>query len=132
MRRLVCFSLLLLIAFLGCETGHHEGVTGHVTLDGQPLANAEVIFTPAERGRPAIAMTDASGAYELVYTINEKGAPAGKYIVRIRTATTTPGEDGRDVQSPETVPAKYNRHSELSVVVKEGEANQFDFELQSQ
>lgn len=116
---------------LGCEGGN-EGVTGTVSLDGQPLPNAEVVFTPTEGGRPASATTDEAGKYDLLYTINEKGAPAGKYLVRIRTATTTTGDDGRDVLSPEKVPAEYNRQSELTVEVKDGVSNQFDFDLKSQ
>ena len=116
---------------LGCGS-NNEGVTGTITLDGQPLADAEVVFTPEEGGRPASAMTDSAGKYDLVYTINEKGAPAGKYIVRIRASKTKTGEDGRDVNTPEVVPPKYNQKSELMVEVKDGGANQFDFAIESE
>lgn len=125
-----CIALFSITLLLGCG-GTNEGVTGTVTLDGQPLPDAEVVFTPQEGGRPASAMTDAEGKYDLVYTINETGAPAGKYIVRIRASKTETGEDGRDVNTPEVVPAKYNQNSELVAEVKEGESNQFDFELES-
>ena len=79
-----------------------------------------------------MATTDASGSYDLVYTVNQKGAPPGKYIVRIRTARTTTGDSGQDINSPEKVPAKYNQKSELVAEIQEGQANQFDFDLQSQ
>lgn len=132
MKQLLYFSILILAASLaGCSVDQ-EGVSGVVTLDGQPLSKAEVVFTPTEGGRPATAMTNESGKYDLVYTIDQRGAPAGEYIVRIRTATTTTGEDGRDVQSPEQVPANYNQQSELIVEVKEGASNQFDFDLESE
>ncbi|WP_144972051.1 carboxypeptidase-like regulatory domain-containing protein [Bremerella volcania] len=130
-RTLNCAILFCLMSLVGCQGGN-EGVTGTVSLDGKPLPKAEVVFTPTEGGRPATATTDASGKYDLLYTINQKGAPAGEYVVRIRTATTTTGEDGRDIQSPELVPAKYNQQSELVVEVKEGAANQFDFDLKSE
>lgn len=126
-----CFALLSFMLLLGCGS-NNEGVTGTITLDGQPLADAEVVFTPEEGGRPATAMTDSAGKYDLVYTINEKGAPAGKYIVRIRASKTKTGEDGRDVNTPEVVPPKYNQKSELMVEVKDGGANQFDFAIESE
>ncbi|WDI42572.1 carboxypeptidase-like regulatory domain-containing protein [Bremerella sp. P1] len=130
-RLLYCFALILSTSLLGCN-GNQEGVTGTVTLDGQPLPKAEVVFTPTEGGRPATAMTDASGKYDLVYTIDQTGAPPGEYVVRIRAARTETGEDGRDVMTPESVPAKYNEQSQLIVEVQEGASNQFDFDLESE
>jgi len=133
MRLLSSLMLVFAATFAaGCQGGDHEGVTGIVTLDNQPLPKAQVVFTPTEGGRPASATTDASGKYDLVYTRDKKGAPAGEYLVRIRTGGTKEGEDGRDVKIPEKVPDKYNRRSELTVVVKEGEANTFDFDLESE
>lgn len=116
---------------LGCQ-GDNEGVTGTITLDGQPLTDAEVVFTPQEGGRPAMATTDASGKYELIYTVNQRGAPPGKYIVRIRSARTETGENGQDVNIPEKVPAKYNQKSELAAEIQDGQSNQFNFDLESQ
>lgn len=130
-RLLYCFTLILATSLLGCNS-NQEGVTGTVTLDGQPLPKAEVVFTPTEGGRPATAMTDASGKYDLVYTIDQTGAPPGEYVVRIRAARTETGEDGRDVMTPESVPAKYNEQSQLIVEVQEGASNQFDFDLESE
>jgi hypothetical protein len=66
--------------------------TGSVTLNGEPLAGANVIFVPdisVEGGRMAMAVTDESGAYELITRVrgasDEKsmGALPGEYTVAI-------------------------------------------------
>lgn len=133
MNRIVPWSLLLATILLsGCNSSANEGVTGTITLDGQPLPDADVVFTPQEGGRPAMGTTDASGNFELVYTIHEKGAPAGSYIVRIRTSRTETGENGRDVNTPEKVPPKYNNRSELIAEIQDGANNHFDFKLESE
>ena len=64
-------------------------VSGKVTLDGQPLANATVRFIPLndegtqERKGASIAMglTDESGHYRLFYVKDTAGAAVGKNVV---------------------------------------------------
>lgn len=124
-------SLLGMVMLAGCQGSGTEGVTGTVTLDSQPLSDAEVVFTPENGGRPASAVTNESGEYDLRYTVDKPGAPAGKYSVVIRTGTSKIGADGNEEQVPEVVPAKYNRRSELTAEIVEGETNRFDFELES-
>jgi len=130
-RLLSCLALLSIASLLGCQ-GDNQGVGGTITLDGQPLPHAEVVFTPTQGGRPATAVTDAKGQYDLVYTINQPGTPPGEYLVRIRAARTETGENGQDITTPEVVPPKYNRQSELLVEVKKGQPTQFDFDLKSE
>ena len=58
----VVLLLVALVAFIPACGGKKiktEGVTGKVTLDGQPLANATVFFTPAACKR-AIASSASS------------------------------------------------------------------------
>ncbi len=66
--------------------------TGRVTLKGQPLPGATVMFVPvlgSAAGRDATAITDANGAYELSTLVpgvspkNSKGALPGEYVVAI-------------------------------------------------
>ncbi len=93
-------------------------VTGVVTLDGEPLANASIAFT-MEGFRPSVGHTDSEGKYELIYIRDTKGAAVGTHTVRIRQF----GSRGR-------VPARYDMESELTGEVKPGE-NVINFTLLS-
>ncbi|MBN2295894.1 MAG: carboxypeptidase regulatory-like domain-containing protein [Pirellulales bacterium] len=106
---------------LGCGSGAPAVATveGTITLDGQPLSDARVIFEPVN-GRRSMAITDESGRYELNYLRETMGARLGKHIVRITQA------DGDPQREP--VPVRYNRDSTLSAEVKPGK-NVIDFPL---
>lgn len=133
MKRLAAYYPVLALALmLGCGSSGNQPTTGTVTLDGEPLVSAEIIFTPEDGGRPAVAETDSSGNFELIYKVGEMGAPPGKYVVRIQTSTTTYDEDGEETMIEEKLPAKYNRQSTLTCEVKAGEVNHFDLALDSQ
>jgi hypothetical protein len=83
---------LLLVALpLGCK-GRDPGtvpVSGRVTLDGQPLANATVTFTPAEASGARLlpqssGKTDEQGRFSLkVDTGQRSGAIVGLHRVRV-------------------------------------------------
>ncbi len=132
---LVSLGCLLLV---GCGGGNTADVSGTVTMDGEPLEGAIVMFMPESTGgsggRPASAVTDAEGNYELVYGRGATGAVPGTYQVSIRTYRS-PNEDaetpeekaGRD----ETVPARYNADTELVETV-EADGGVIDFELSSE
>ena len=104
-------------------------VSGTVTLDGKPLANATVMFQP-EQGRPSYGVTDDDGYYELRYTANTDGAVVGKHVVSI-TTYEDPEEEGQK-PTPEKVPVDYNENAaenpEMNVEVKSG-SQTFDFNL---
>ena len=55
-------------------------VTGTVTRNGKPVANAFLNFKPVQ-GRPSWAITDARGKYALEYDATTKGAVIGKHTV---------------------------------------------------
>lgn len=119
---------------LGCGGGR-EGtayVEGRVTLDGEPLAGATVLFVP-QAGRPASGVTNADGRYVLEYEPGKRGAPVGTCRVQITTGRgESLGPDGKVIPAvPEKVPMRYNVKSELSVVVEAGKRNRFDFDLKS-
>lgn len=121
-------SLLPMIAS-GCGSSDVGDVSGQVTLDGEPLEGAEVIFEPDE-GRPSRATTDAEGRYTLQYTADTMGAKVGPHTVRITTAETVVGENYETTETPERVPENYNTNSKLRVEVKPG-SNEYDFPLKS-
>jgi len=124
-------AIALPLALSGCGEAH-PSVTGKVTLDGSPLADAIVSFMPEnEEGIPAFGRTDREGHYTLHESSEAGGAVVGKYTVRI--STFREGQPDADPPIPpvkEKVPPRYNVETELAVEVKEGE-NVFDFDLES-
>ena len=129
---LLCASLATALLASGCFRGPRLGaVTGNVTLDGEPLANAQVEFQPT-RGAPSYGTTNSLGQYELKYTKDKPGARVGSHVVRITTQTTAVDpETGEEYQIPQQVPEKYNYRSDLLRQVK-AEPNVFDFPLESE
>lgn len=138
LKQLGLFAVCLMLS--GCggaavnDKPKSEKVTGKITLDGSPLANALVTFSPTDK-RDSTGTTDAEGRYELKFGPNP-GAVVGNHTVRI--ITKIPGVQQHDARgevipdnSPERVPPKYNVTTELNRDVVEGKANVFDFELSS-
>jgi len=123
---LSALACLLLLLAVGCSGNKDipplRTVTGLVTLDGKPLADANVAFAP-EHGRTSIGRTDAAGRYELYFDGPNKGAAVGRHRVII---TTMPSMDSAH---PIFVPARYNVQTTLTAEVKPGK-NTFDFALQ--
>lgn len=124
------FSVALLLGCGGGEGPELGSVEGTVTLDGDPLPNATVTFTPRDGGRLSIGITDDDGHYELKHTPSRDGALIGKHRVTITTASSKTGADGNDIEIPEKLPANYNAETELERDVEAG-SNEFDFELDS-
>jgi len=83
---LVCLvAVVFLACSLGCGGSSNIGeVTGVLTLEGEPLANARVTFYPAV-GRASQGISDSSGRYELKYLRKQKGAVVGEHRVTVST-----------------------------------------------
>ena len=123
------WAIFVALSSVGCGSASNS-VTGIVTLDSEPLAEALVQFTPLDaEGRIALGKTSADGTYELQSSRDVTDVAAGTYRVTITTSDVT-GEDelGRVLRSEEKVPAKYNSKTELTKEVIEG-ANKIDFDL---
>lgn len=122
---------LLLASLGGCrEAGPQIApVSGRVTLDGQPLFEAEVMFQPEGVGSPSYGFTDEEGRYELGYNRDQQGALIGWHRVTIEMDTEIAGPDGKPVHRKQLVPPRFNRNSELRREVKSDEANELDFDL---
>src|SRR5262245_36526647 len=75
------------IAFVGCSGGDSAKVTGIVMMEGQPLADAEVIFEPfdpSKRGQGGdTTRTDAQGKFTFAADRRKFGLKPGKYKVYI-------------------------------------------------
>ena len=124
---------VLLLCCYGCsgDAGNIATVEGIVTVDGNPIDRATVIFYPAA-GRSSNGYTDDSGHYSLVY-IKSKGALIGSHKVTITTALERDYDDGatRDARE-EMMPERYlDRYkTDLTANVESGD-NKIDFNLKS-
>lgn len=84
-----CICMLFVAGCGGSDLPELGTVFGRVTLDGQPVAEAIVNFSPVNPGRPSTAETDADGNYELVYLPDVEGAVVGDHVVSIERIVTT-------------------------------------------
>ncbi|WDI43742.1 carboxypeptidase-like regulatory domain-containing protein [Bremerella sp. P1] len=125
MKSVICFGILLLVSLqIGCGVDELRPVSGIVTLDGEPLGGADIIFVPQESGYTnASARTNGNGMYELFYINGEGTAPGSYKVVISKSNESQRGEI-------ETVPAKYNRFSDMVVRVEADGENRFDFALE--
>ena len=133
-------------------------VTGTVSLKGQPVAEAQVVFKPKGNSPSATGLTDSSGTYRLM-TFDVEGAVPGEYSVAIfkydqatlaapssssSSAETSQGGMPDDYVPPgigapiktsgpkNLLPAKYAdaSTSRLTATVKESGENRIDFNLE--
>jgi len=103
-------------------------VSGTVTLDGEPLSQVMVTFSPNDGQRESYGITNDSGQYQLRYTSQELGARTGKHEVRISPVGVEPKEPVS--QNTTTVPGHYYGEDFLRREVDSG-SNQIDLELSS-
>jgi hypothetical protein len=119
-------SLILLTT--GCGSAKYVPVSGKVTLDGKPLANAHVNFQPVPdpgSGEPAgpgsNGTTDAKGKFTLKATTGEDGAVVGKHRVYVSTPT---GKAADDDSAPKRggqknkVPSKYGPRGKKPIFIE--------------
>lgn len=126
---LTALTCAVIVLVVGCDRGDLPDlapVSGTVTMDGQPLANKEVVFAP-KGGRPSVGRTNEQGQYTMMYTVEIPGAIIGEHKVIISTPLP---EGGNYAGYRETVPKKYNVNSELQTEVTSGR-NRKDFDLKS-
>ena len=129
--------IILSTATLGCGD-RLATVTGHVTLDGEPLAGGPelrgiVQFNPAGgSGVTATAYLDAEGKYRLA-TGSQDGIMPGPYEVAISATRIIYGQPG---EAPSGRPVTLRRYAKakdsgFTADVAPGR-NTFDFELHSE
>src|SRR5947209_5411172 len=147
MPRSVCrqsFALAAVLAAAGCGGGSGPvPVRGVVKVDGQPVANAAVIFiTQTPGGRDAYGSTDANGAFRLTTTKPDDGALPGKYKVVIQPAGpgggSTPFDDASKPPAPgpkvppgPRIPAKYTVAGQTPLTQDVPASRDVVFDLQS-
>jgi len=112
-------------------------VTGTVSLDGNPVEAATVIFHSEQHAVSATAITAANGHFTLRTYVPKDGAPPGEYTVSIEKVT----ENQKLPENPEAplppleityhLPKRYRspKTSGLTAEVTEAGPNEFVFEL---
>lgn len=143
MRSCTCWVAVLLsvsmLVLSGCGsegTADTETVTGTVTYNGAPVADASVTFTP-DKGRPATGITDAAGKFTLTTFAKDDGAVPGNHRVTVApNASQIPPMPGTPEAAAAAAgkppfPARYSNleQSGLTAEVKEGGENDFTFSM---
>jgi hypothetical protein len=128
-------ALLIVLAvfpFAGCSgrpKNVARSVTGKVTVAGQPLAGARVIFTPKEGGSPSMGKTDDQGKYKLSWSRGIDGAQIGEHTVTISTLVEgPPSANPPKPEVPEKVPLKYRENPPTAEVKRGSNVINFDME----
>jgi hypothetical protein len=129
---------LLVIGAAGCGGGGGgfkvAPVSGVVTLNGVPLANAMVRFQPDATGNPgppSIGETDDQGNFILTFSDGQEGAVVGPHKVYISTRKMQANAENSDIETeiaPELVPANY-RTAPPTFDVPKGGTTSAKFEL---
>ena len=88
-----CLAGYLLLTLVGCGGENYAPVSGTVTLDGEPLADAKLIFEPigdasgTAAGKVSYGRTDTAGHFTLTCPVAATaGAAVGEHRVRVVTA----------------------------------------------
>jgi hypothetical protein len=88
-RRIATLAPLLGLLLAGCNSSNRPAtypVSGTVTMNGQPLEGATVVFVPTEGAvgqQAATGITDAAGKYKLSTYVTDDGANAGEYRIKV-------------------------------------------------
>ncbi|MCA9221079.1 MAG: hypothetical protein KDA71_12180 [Planctomycetales bacterium] len=135
---LVIAAAVGLVTVAGCGGNSRPprfAASGRVSLDGQPLSNAEIVFEPRDsQGLVAVASV-ANGEFRWT---EETGPTAGDFNVRINPLAMDEDEALRMVSSGKrqrleliAVPVAYQRPGQLEATVSSAGPNEFNFELTS-
>lgn len=125
-------------ALVGCGGPYKVApVSGKVTLDGQPLANVNVVFQPTGTksgtapGPGSMATTDAQGQYtlNLISESPQPGAVVGSHKVSFAPAVQKPNP-GQEIATPNPLASKIPTES-LDFEVPAAGTNQANFDLKS-
>jgi len=126
---IVLLAGLLLAAGCGRSGGPTLApVSGTVTYNGQPLEQGTIIFHPP-KGRPSHGKIENGKITEVTTLDPGDGAVVGPNQVAIQSV-----ERSTDINTPSKllIPQRYGnpKESGLTAEVKEGQANEFTFELE--
>ena len=131
----ICFAVGLLSCLFCAGCGQSVGtapVSGTVTLNGEPLADAHVSFEPVRDSATADAVgsfgkTNAEGHYSLeLVTSGQSGAMPGMHVVRITTAKAEDPSREDSPITPELAPQQYRTGVQFEVPAGGTDTANFD------
>lgn len=136
----VCIYLALgCLLLAGCGRGHAVApVAGRVTVDGSPVENVVVTFTPvgeaADPGPGSFGRTDSDGRYSLnVAGTRRSGAVLGRHrvtlVYRDEAAFETAGDDTAPVAARDGGLPPEARDGSIEFIVEPGGTSEADFEF---
>jgi hypothetical protein len=134
MRSTIVPVAFILLSCLGCQKGSDYTchIRGTVTLDGKPLTSGNVLSSPQNGGRGAIADIQSDGTFALKTGRDLDGVAPGKHLITVVAyqpdPTNTPQfESNRPLAIPEryTDPAR----SGFSVDVAPGQEQVIELKL---
>jgi hypothetical protein len=145
-RASIVAALVAVLSLAGCggkkEEGNGRPVTGKITYNGQPIAEATVTFVGDFNS--AFAQTDAEGNFKLKTALGDK-VPLGDYqvtVIKTETLPTPPPVPPEEYKPPDPnappppepkdlLPPKYKQpdSSQLTASVTESGENHFEFDL---
>lgn len=121
-----------LVALAGCNGGRSDQVhvTGKVLYNDKPVEGAHVMFVP-DGGRPASAVTDTNGLFQLGTFDPNDGAILGTHRVTVTKMSNGANADDPYAPRKSELPIRYRRTdtSGLSVEVVADGDNDFLFDL---
>ncbi|MGI9429965.1 MAG: hypothetical protein ACR2NM_14990 [Bythopirellula sp.] len=131
--------LALLSQLIGCGEVDYPlvPVSGAVTLDGEPLSGAAVVFQPTSTGSAgktapgSVGRTNGDGRYELSTVNDQPGASPGRHKIRIysHSPESAPVSDTDSGENSERVPDRFNYRSQLFFEVPSTGTDAADFQL---
>jgi hypothetical protein len=124
---LVAFAALTLL-FAGCtKDPGYLPVVGRVQFKGEDIKEGLIQFSRSGEQSIYAGASIKNGRYEVP---KDHGLKPGSYVARISAAERVKGGgEMNPFLSRETIPAKYNAQSNLTVEVRAGEPATFDFTL---
>jgi hypothetical protein len=130
--------VLSLVVFCpACSSGRKpvNPVRGQILVDGKPVAQAQVLFHPAEGVKDdplPTGHTDDQGYFDLTSYKNGDGAPEGSYAVTV-TWFRVFGGGREEIVSRNVLPRRYAapQSSQLRATVAKGKNDLDPFQLRS-
>ena len=131
----VVFAACSLGILPGCsESQNRQEVSGEVTLNGKPIADGLIQFSPLDGQPTGDGAQIVMGKYQIP---KGKGLSPGKYKVAIYAGNGQSGAGNASPDSPtagqrpgrELVPPEFNERTTLVREVKAGRPNNFNFDL---